>query len=139
MSVWPKTLPAGPTLAGHDGNLVLVSIATEPRLLESLLEALARVDFPLNPEIYHNAAVVYAGLDGSLREEPVTLVEFPSYASGLDEVRRAVESFGFPEDSIFAAPMLDTLHTERIVEPAPPDAGYSCRWRERHREHAPVQ
>ena len=57
MSVWPISLSTSPLLTGSEGALVLVSIHAEPRLIESLLDALAQVDFPINPQIYHNASM----------------------------------------------------------------------------------
>ena len=44
------------TLCGREGVLVSVSIHVDPRHLESLLEALAHLQFPINPQIYHDAA-----------------------------------------------------------------------------------
>ena len=55
MSVWPKILPSTPSLSGREGDLISVSINVDPRYLESLLEALAQVSFPINPQIYHDA------------------------------------------------------------------------------------
>ena len=40
------SLPSEPALFGREGELISLSIATEPRLLEELLEALASLDFP---------------------------------------------------------------------------------------------
>ena len=59
MSVWPSVPSThSPALRGSDGELVSVSVTVEPRDLEDLLEALAALDFPVNPQIYHDAAVV---------------------------------------------------------------------------------
>ena len=95
MSVWHDTLPPATPLTGSEGTLVSVSIDVDARYLESLLEALAQVSFPVNPEIYHDAAIVYRYADGRERAEDTTLVEFPAYAGRLDEVRRALEAYGF--------------------------------------------
>ena len=66
-----------------------------------MLEALAQVSFPINPQIYHDAAIVYVYPDRPpRRREATTLVEFPAYAARLDEVRRAVESHGFDPASV---------------------------------------
>ena len=54
-----KTAPTNPALSGSEGTLVSVSICVDPRHLEPLLEALAQVSFPINPQIYHDAALVY--------------------------------------------------------------------------------
>ena len=59
MSVWPNTRPLVPSLSTAEGALVSVSIHVEPHCLESLLEALALVSFPINPQIYHDAALIY--------------------------------------------------------------------------------
>jgi len=97
MSVWPKWEPASPSLSGSEGALVSVSIAVKPRRLESLLEALAQLPFPINPEIHHEVV------------EDATLVEFPAYAGRLEEVRRALEAYGFDRSSLHVASMLDEI------------------------------
>ena len=107
MSVWPKTLPASPSLSGREGALVSVSIDVDPRRLEPLLEALARTGFPINPQIYHGAAVVYVSADGREETHTVTLVEFPAYEGRLDEVRNALNSHGFEPATVHATSMLD--------------------------------
>jgi hypothetical protein len=133
MSVWPKTLPATPSLSTAEGALVSVSIHAEPQYLESLLEALALVSFPINPQIYHDAALVYRYPDGHDETESVTLVEFPAYEGRLDEVRRAVQSYGFPLDCIHAIAMLDEIQSDRQTEPAPEGAPYVSRRRMKRR------
>src|ERR1039457_5693413 len=112
MSVWPKTLPASPTLSGREGALVCVSLDVDPRRLESLLEALAQTRFPINPQIYHDAAVVYLSADGREETQTVTLVEFPVYEGRLDEVRNALNSYGFEPASVHATSMLDEIKRE---------------------------
>src|SRR5437763_12890512 len=109
MSVWPKTLAASPSLSTAEGALVSVSIHTEPQHLESLLEALAQVSFPINPQIYHDAALVYRYADGRSRTESITLVEFPAHEERLAEVRGAFESYGLPPDSVRAISMLEYI------------------------------
>ena len=52
MSVWQCT-PSATPLCGREGELVAVSISVSPRDLEALLEGLACVDFPINPQIHH--------------------------------------------------------------------------------------
>ena len=42
-----------PVLRGSEGDLVLIRIATEARHLEEVLEAVADLPFPVNPEIQH--------------------------------------------------------------------------------------
>jgi hypothetical protein len=111
-------------LCGREGALVSVSIAVDPRHLESLLEALAQLDFPINPQIYHDAALVYRFADGREQAASTTLVEFPAYEERLAEVRRAVEAFGFDPDSVHVTGMLDEIHADGVEEPAPAGAPY---------------
>ena len=69
------SLPQTP-LFGRDGELISISIATDPKQLEDLLEALAGLDFPVNPQLYH-------------RPSEVT-VEFPAYSTQVESVRDAL-------------------------------------------------
>ena len=96
MSVWPIGATPGPALRGTEGELVSVRIAIEPRLLEQALETLARLEFPINPQIYHHPG-------------PDTLVEFPAYTGRLVEVKRALANHGFGEDAFTIKPMLAEL------------------------------
>src|SRR5260370_27042349 len=89
-----------PALHGSQGELVSVSVTIEPRDLEDLLEALAALDFPINPQIYHDAAVVYVDRGGGQREERATIVEFPAYAGGLPKIRPALETNGFGSQAV---------------------------------------
>jgi hypothetical protein len=125
MSVWP--------LSTTEGQLLSVSIRVEPSGLESLLEALARVSFPINPQIYHDAAVVYRYADDREETEATTLVEFPAYEGRLPEVREALESYGFDTSAILAVAMLDEIQSTIHPEPAPPGAEYVSRYRVKHR------
>jgi hypothetical protein len=120
--------PANPALSGREGTLVCVSITVEPRNLESLLEALSQVSFPINPQIYHDAAMVYVYADDRQESELATLVEFPAYAGQLDEVRSAAAASGTPSDNIRVTGMLDDIHAECPPEPAPPGAAYVSRY-----------
>lgn len=86
MSVWPNEVPATP-LASSEGALISVSIPVNSRYLESLLEALASVSFPINPQIQHDCG-------------GATVVEFPAYEPHVEEVRRALEAFGFDAKSL---------------------------------------
>jgi hypothetical protein len=118
MSVWPQSSPAA-SLTGSEGVLVSVSIHVDPRHLESLIEALAQVGFPVNPQIYHDALIVYRYPDGSEESEGVTLVEFPAYEGRLEEVRRALDAYSFSKTQIHVSSILDAIHAEWIVEQAP--------------------
>jgi hypothetical protein len=138
MSVWPETVPAHAALLGREGELISISIAVDPRHLESLLEALACVSFPVNPQIYHDASLVYRYADGHEETVPVTLVEFPAYGGRLEEVSRAIAAYGFDPSSIHASAMLSELQTDCPVEPAPDGAPYCEVVRRKYRAAAAV-
>jgi hypothetical protein len=86
------SLPSEPALFGREGELISLSIATEPRLLEELLEALASLDFPVNPQLYHRATEVR--------------VEFPAYSLQIERVRDALRREGFNAGNLEIAPAL---------------------------------
>ena len=130
MSVWPPS-PAA-TLAGAGGALVSVSIDVEARDLESLLEALARVSFPVNPQIYHEAAMILVYPDGSQETQPVTLVEFPAYSEQLPELREALSSFGFDPERAQITDMLSEIHTDLSQEPLRAGAAHPIRYRRKY-------
>jgi hypothetical protein len=90
------SLPPEAALFGREGVLISLSVATEPKLLEELLEALAMLDFPVNPQLYHRPAQV--------------LVEFPAYSSQVDQVREALLRQGFDGAGIQVSRPL--LHTQ---------------------------
>ena len=137
MSVWPNaSSPDSPALLGTEGELVSVSVAAEPRELEDLLEALAVLDFPINPDIYHDAVIVYVKRDGEQRMEPSTLVEFPAYADRMPKIRAVLESNGFAGDRIAVSAILDEIHAGDLVEPAPPGADYAYRMLRKHASEA---
>lgn len=81
-------------LSGNEGELVSVSVDVDSRSLESLLETLSRVTFPINPQIYHGA---------------VTTVEFPAYESRLEEVRRTLAVWGFDAAAVRSVPMIEKV------------------------------
>jgi hypothetical protein len=83
-------------LSGNEGELVSVSVEVDPRSLESLLEALANVTFPINPQIFHGT---------------VTTVEFPAYETRLEEVRRTLAASGFDPASVHSVSMLEKVAT----------------------------
>ena len=80
------SLPPEAALFGREGELICLSVATEPKLLEDLLDALASLDFPVNPQLYHRPAEVS--------------VEFPAYSSQIDNVRAALLRQGFAASDI---------------------------------------
>jgi len=94
MSVWSTAVAATLPLLGTEGALVSVSISVEPPRLEALLDALAHLDFPINPQIYHDSA---------------TIVEFPAYEQRLPEIRGLLETCCFPANSVTATSMLDSI------------------------------
>lgn len=90
------TASAEAALFGREGELICLSIATEPKLLEDLLEALASLDFPINPQLYHRPAEV--------------LVEFPAYTSQVEQVRRALVRRGFDGAGLHVSRALARAH-----------------------------
>lgn len=81
------TLPQ--TLHGAEGDLVLLRISVEPRLLEALLDLLASLRFPVNPQLYRSTRLI--------------LVEFPAYAEQIKEVREALRRCGFNTNALAVA------------------------------------
>ncbi len=75
-----------PHLFGAQGALVDLCIPVEPRMLEDLIEALASLDFPVNPRLLHHPGVVY--------------LEFPAYENHLPLVRKLLTEVGFDAESI---------------------------------------
>jgi hypothetical protein len=122
MSAWPED-HASP-LQGLEGELVSVRITIEPRLLEKLLEVLAGLEFPINPQLYHDAATVDVGPDGARRVEPAAVVEFPAWAGRIQEIRAALAAAGFERSCLSLTGMLDDIHAPEGEEPAPPGAHY---------------
>lgn len=124
MSVGPGFAPSAPSLIGSEGELVSVRIHVEPRLLEDLLEALASLSFPINPQIYHHAGVGYVFPDG--REEVVstTLVEFPAFSSHLGEVKKALRAHGLPQELAHVRSMIQNIHSDVEAELAPAGVPY---------------
>ena len=74
--------------------------------MEALLDALAHVEFPINPEIYHDAGT---------RDRPAALVEFPAYENRLPEIRTVLASFGFSRNRLVTTAMLDSIHEKRAA------------------------
>jgi hypothetical protein len=92
---------------------------------------------PVTPsQIYHDAALVYHYADGREQTMPITLVEFPAYENHLDEVRRALQAYGFPSDCIHTVGMLDDIQSDLQKEAAPEGAPYVSRYRMKHRAAA---
>jgi hypothetical protein len=81
-----------PTLHSEEGELLSLRFSVEPRSLEHLLEALAVLDFPVNPQLYHRPAQV--------------IVEFPAYSERVKEVRNALGHEGFDAEGLEVAGVL---------------------------------
>jgi len=101
VSVWSTAVSPVFPLAGVEGALVSVRVSVEAPFLERLLEALAHLKFPVNPQIYHTV--------------PLTIVEFPAYDNHLPEVRTLLESYGFAAESVEATPMLDSIRCGHVA------------------------
>jgi len=136
VSVFSGAQPVSFPLSTGEGDLISISINVEPRKLESLLEALAELDFPINPQIYHDAAMVYLYSDGRHETESVTLVEFPAYQVRLPQVHSALAAFGFDPSIVYVSPMMAAIQAEQPQEPAPPGAPYQSRYRLKRRAAA---
>lgn len=134
MSVWPSLVDSRHALAGSEGTLNSIVVHVEPRYLEALLDALAQLSFPINPQIYHDASVEYVYANGRREVEPTTLVEFPAYDNRLQGVREALASYGLPADALHVTDMLEGLHSDILQEPAPAGAEYVSRVFRRHAE-----
>ena len=132
MSVWQQLQTKPAALVGAEGELVSVSVSVDAHFLEEALEVLANVRFPVNPEIYHEAALVDVYPDGRREVHPTTLVEFPAYSGRVAEVRQALERAGFPADSVHVSSMLDELDSHAHVETTPMGASYRDRIRVKH-------
>ena len=112
MNVWPETHVGGhPALVSSEGELDSVSIAVDPRLLEQLLDALAGLPFPVNPQIHHDPLSVRISEGGSVGAAPATVVEFPAYATRLTAIREAVAARGFDPASVRAMNLLETMRS----------------------------
>ena len=81
-----------PALLGREGELISIRISVDPRLLEDLLEALALLDFPINPQLYHHTGF--------------TTVEFPAYSPQIRNIRDLLGRHGFDTRSVTHAPVL---------------------------------
>ncbi len=101
MSIWP-TPGSAPGLRTAEGVLLFIRISVEPRLIEELLDVLARLSFPVNPEIRH----ADLALGGRRR---LTTIEFPAYDNRVGEVREQLRRCGFDPASVRVVSMLDEI------------------------------
>jgi hypothetical protein len=130
MSVRPLVPP--PSLEGADGELISVTITIEPRLLERLLDVLARLEFPINPQIYHDAATISFDANGVRLVKPASIVEFPAWAGRLDKLRDVLLGAGFDHGCLGVKSMLEDIRSTGDQEPAPPGAPYRAIVRSKH-------
>ena len=127
MSVSPECLETS------EGALLSVSIAVQPRNLESLLEALAILPFPVNPLIYHDAATVTRLADGREEYQAVVLVDFPAYTRWVEAIRQAVAGCGLDPACVETTSMLEELQSDGAVATAAPGTSrYRVRRAGRH-------
>ena len=122
MSSSPALIPSA-SLSTSEGALVSVSIHVDPRDLEGLLEALSRIDFPINPQIYHDAEIVTVHTNGREDVEATTVVEFPAYLGRLEDVHEGLQAYGFSRDNIHVTSMLDELRAKGPWPLAPVQPG----------------
>ncbi|HEY7389983.1 MAG TPA: hypothetical protein VH640_15810 [Bryobacteraceae bacterium] len=97
------------SLSSNEGALVSIAIRVEPRRLEALLETLAQVAFPINPQIYHEAEIEFRDANGRQTSEITTLVEFPAYLARTEDVFRTLELNGFGGHDVLVTSMLQQL------------------------------
>ena len=114
MDVTPKAATGTAHLVGFEGELVSARIAVAPQRLEALLDALAHVPFPINPQIYHQVSGTSAALAGDSDAHPATIVEFPAYESRLPEARSTLAAFGFDPAALVVRNMLEALHDRQV-------------------------
>lgn len=93
MSVW-HAVSSRSSLSGSEGELVSVRVSAEPRALEEVLECLASLPFPVNPEIFHGVP---------------TVVEFPAWEAQLYGVRDALRAWGFDPGCFEVSRMADAI------------------------------
>ena len=98
------------SLRGTEGELVSVRIVVEPRRVEKLLDLLAGLNFPINPQLYHEPSLVRVEPDGAHRMEPATAVEFPAWAGRVQEIERALAGSGFDRACLSLSDMLVAIH-----------------------------
>src|ERR1035438_1572389 len=92
--VCPANILEIPALFGSEGELVLARVLVDPRHLEDLLEGLAGLDFPVNPELQHRTGSV--------------MVEFPAYAAHVEHIRTTLQGLGLGAESLNVFGMLQS-------------------------------
>lgn len=92
----PSFLPPTHTLAGREGELIIIRITVEPRLLERLLESLAETSYHINPQVFPNLA------DGAR-------VEFPAYENWVAPISASLRRNGLEPLEFEATRMITSL------------------------------
>ena len=93
MGVW-HAVSSVSSLNGSEGELVSIRVSADPRALEEVLECLAGLEFPVNPEIFHGIP---------------TIVEFPAWEARISEVRAALRAWGFDAECVAVSRMADAI------------------------------
>jgi hypothetical protein len=70
----------------EEGELLMIRLRVQSRQLEDVLESLAGLPFPVNPDLRH------VGL--------TSIVEFPAYESRLATVNRALEPYELTAETL---------------------------------------
>jgi hypothetical protein len=125
MQARSEEAPSAQSIKGREGELVSVRVCVEARLLEALLDALAGLSFPTNPQIFHQAGIGHVYPDGREDIRPTTMVEFPAFSNHLAQVRDALAAADLPPDSLRVRGMFEKIHSERDAVPAPEGADYT--------------
>jgi hypothetical protein len=118
------------SLSSAEGALVSVAIRVEPQRLEDLLEALAQVAFPINPQIYHEAEIKCRKSDGQDAIQVTTLVEFPAYLARVEDALRTLETNGFERQDVLVNGMLEELRGPNQPSRVQSKAGWTIRARQ---------
>lgn len=113
MSVWFHAAAGSVPLGGPEGPLLLLAIPVEPRRLETLLDSLASLPFPVNPEIVHEAA------PAGDAKAPCSLVTFPVYSDWIERTRGVVERAGIDPGTIRTTLMWEAIESGNQRIPAP--------------------
>jgi hypothetical protein len=89
--------PISASLSSRDGELILVRHTITSHLLERLLEVLAELPYPINPQLYHGCPTILT-----------TTVEFPAYESWTPAIRAALQQRALPTN-FTTRPMVEEL------------------------------
>lgn len=93
MCAWSPA-PVAAVFSTPEGELIQIRVSTEPWHLESVLDCLASLSFPINPQIYHGIP---------------TVVEFPGYLNQVPDIRKSFEENGLDPATIQTSSMLEAI------------------------------